>query len=200
MSCRKFKSHIFKHYDKELSSEQEKNLNQHTKSCPSCKKELYQMDQLKKILSVVDILEPSPDFNDKLWARIGKPEEKIIPEISFTFKQKVKWALATCLVTIVLLSAIVLTDPRFNLFMDKSETVREETVPREYQILVKPDRINFVIDNYKPLPQTREVDNPKTDKDIHYILERRAYPQMITTGEHFVLPLVSTQSLIEESF
>lgn len=157
------------------------------------------MDELKKSLSNLDILEPSPDFNAKLWVRIKEEEHEVVPEITLTFKQKVKWALATCLVTIILLSAIVLTDPRFNLFQKgKSEIAREEVVPSGYEILVKPDKINYVIDNYKPLPQRREVDNPRKANDYQYILERRAYPRTTTTGEHFVLPVVSTQSLTQK--
>jgi hypothetical protein len=201
MRCRKLKSYTPKYYEGDLSFQEKEKLSRHAKDCPFCREELYQMDRLKEILSNVDTLEPSPYFNAKLWARIRQEEHRAVPEISFTFKQKVRWALATCLVTIVILSAIVLTDPRFSLLVKKEpKTVQKKIQTDKYQILIEPDKIHYVMDKYKPLPKRVEVDNPREDKDYQYILERKAYPQLVTTGEHYVLPMVSTQNLKEESY
>ncbi|HEX9916510.1 MAG TPA: zf-HC2 domain-containing protein [candidate division Zixibacteria bacterium] len=205
MKCRKLKSSIPKYHDGDLTSDERDKLSQHIKECLTCKKEFYQMDKLKELLSNMDALEPSADFNAKLWARIQKEKynegyEKA-PELSLTFTQKVRWALATCLVTIAMLSVIVLTDPRFSLLV-KEEPKSTQTIARstKHQILVEPDKIKYVMDNYKPLPRKAEVDNPGKTKEYDYILERKAYPQLITTGEQYVLPVVSTRSLIEESY
>ena len=199
MNCRKFKSHISAYLDNKLPSGQKDELGQHTKNCASCREEFYQMDNLKKGLSNLDVLQTSSDFNARLWARIRREETMPVSELDFTFRQKLKWALATCLVTIAMLSAIVLTDPRFNLLRkDKNDMAQNKSAAYKYQLTAKPNQVNFVIDKYKPSHGKSEVDKPSQTKTSNYIIERRAYPQITNSGERFILPVVSTQSLTKE--
>ncbi|MCJ7507240.1 MAG: zf-HC2 domain-containing protein [candidate division Zixibacteria bacterium] len=205
MKCRKFKSCIPKYYDGDLATHEKDELSQHAKECLTCRREFYQMDKLKELLPNIDIFEPSADFNFKLWARVQKEKynegHEKAPELNLTLTQKIRWALATSLVTIVMLSAIVLTDPRFSLLVKEEPKSTQITAQStKHKILVEPDKVNYVMDKYKPLPRKAEVDNPGRDKEYNYVLERRAYPQLITTGEQYVLPVVSIKSLIEESY
>lgn len=201
MNCRKFKSYIFAYLDNKLPSGQKDELNQHTENCTSCREKVYQMDNLKKGLSNLDVLQTGSDFNARLWARIRREETMPVSELEtyFTFRQKLKWALATCLVTIAMLSAIVLTDPRFNLLRKEgSNTAWNKSAAYEYQLSAKPNQVNFVIDKYKPPHGKSEVDKPSQTKTSNYIMERRAYPQITNLRERFILPVVSIQSLTKE--
>ena len=199
MNCHQCKSYISAYLDEQLSFEQKEYLNRHAKSCASCGDEFRQMENLRKGLSGLDVLQTSSDFNARLWARICREEAVPGLEVNFTFRQKVKWALATCLATIAILSAIVLTDPRFNLLGRGENDMTEDTpVQREYQVSANSDQVGFVIDQYKPLHERLEVDKPSQARASHYVMERMAYPRMINSGEHFILPVVSTQNLTKE--
>ncbi len=198
MGCRKFRSYMDRHYDGELSWKQKEDLSQHIRNCLSCREGFYQADKLRDLISNLDTFQPSLNFNTKLWRRIHKEKPQPAREMIFTLGQKVKWALATSLVTTVVLLVVVLTDPRLGLMeRQQPRTAQEKIAPDTYQPLLGSNKINFVMDNFRPSGRVREADNPNQDKTYHYVLERKAYPQ--PSGEvDYVLPVISTQTLIEE--
>lgn len=219
MNCLKVRQNLFGYFKRELSFEEIEKIKAHLESCPDCAREAEEVAEVNLMLK--DSLEtfvPSADFNEKLLAKIHSvsPDVKVIDARKWWQKLlqevvpqvKLRWALAGAVSVIILAWVIMFTQKRVpigpesltqNAKKSKGQNwVSEDSAYRKMleeliQTSSKKNRA-FVIDNYSISPNRGEDGRIQpSDTYKRFVIERSKSPYS-RRGNHYVLPVVSTQT------
>lgn len=224
MNCRKVRRNLFGYYKQELSSEETERIKSHLDSCPDCAKEAEEITEINLMLrDGLETFVPSADFNERLLAKFQtvSSEVKIIDKRKWWQKLlhevfpsvKLRWALVGAVSVLILAVVTTIFTQRRSSFGPESLTqstnelkgenlVREDSSYRKMldKLIEASSKRNksFVIDNYTLSPNRGE-DGRIRPADIHkrFIIERGTYPYS-KRGNHYVLPVVSTQPASEK--
>lgn len=176
----------------------------------------------------LDTFVPSTDFNEKLLARIQTITSDVEIKDTRGWWQKLihqvfppvrwRWALVGAVSVMVIAGGITIIQKRASI---APEFFSQDVKPKENQNLVSSEGIEdssyqkaqerlaassslrnraFVIDNFTLSPNRGE-DGRIQAKDIYkrFVIERSSYPALGTgRGNHYVLPVVSTQPATEK--
>lgn len=225
MKCRKVRPYLFSYFKNELSEDEKEKIKFHLESCPDCARDSLEVERVSSLVKTsLETLTPSPDFNQKLLFEIQKlslekAEEVKSPSnfslLTFHFPLRVRWALAGSLAVIILASVLwfVQKPAPFKpeaTFSESKKTEGIQLVNREDSLnkellkkLVERSRYKtktFVLDNFG-MQGTRNIDERSLPENMskRFILGTTSYqPQARRMGNHYVLPVVSTQQVSAE--
>ena len=221
MNCRKTRRCLFSYFKNELSEEEKAEIKLHLKGCPDCAKEALEVERVTSLVgNSLETLTPSPDFNQRLLSEVQKlSSAETVKEVRRPLFSpvKIKWALAGSLVAIILASVLWFTHKRTPI---SPEPISEESKGMEnLQLVNQEDRADslyeemfkrlmdesqfqtktFVLDNFRSVG-TRGIDGMAKLEDLHkrFIIETAGYgAERRRMGNHYVLPVVSTQQASE---
>ena len=205
MNCRKVRRYLFGYSKQELAAKEMEEIKAHLDSCAVCAKEAKEVSQMNLCLERdLETLTPSPDFNEKLMARIrdlsSEKEaseergwwQKLLHEVFPSVK--LRWAAVGAVSVVVLAFAVMLTQKRPEVapeFLSESggqggaETTAssEDMADSAYQDLLRRlaqgsiprEGKTFVLDNMR-FPPERGVDGaiPLEDMYKRFVIDRRA--------------------------
>jgi hypothetical protein len=221
MNCRKVRRCLFSYFKNELSEKEKAEIKLHLKGCPECAKEALEVERITSLVKdSLETLTPSPDFNQRLLSEVQKLSSEKVREVrraSFS-PLRIKWALAGSFMAIILVSVLWFTHKRTPISpepisgesrgteslqlvnqADRADSLYEEMFKRlmdESQFKTK----TFVLDNFR-LVGTRGIDGMEKLEDLHkrFIIETAGYgAERRRMGNHYVLPVVSTQQASEK--
>jgi hypothetical protein len=142
MNCRKVRSYLYGYYRNELAPVEAEKIKAHLVECAECARELEKVAEVSTLLkNNLEVLVPSPDFTDKLLARI----QNLSPEVKESKKQtwwqkllhetfpslRLRWAAAGAVSVIVL--ALVISMFSQKRFFQESETIVSDNTMTQNQ-------------------------------------------------------------------
>jgi hypothetical protein len=226
MNCRKVRRNLFGYYRQELSPEETEGIKSHLARCPDCAEEAEEIREINLMLrDGVETFLPSGDFNERLLAKIQtiSSTEKVIDKRNWWQKLlldvfpnlRMRWALAGAVSVLILAVVTTIFTQRRTSFGPESSTqsakglkgenlVSEDSSYRKMlEKLIEASSMrnkSFVIDNYTLLPNRGEDGRIKpADINKRFVIERDLYQARgRERGNHYVLPVVSTQPLSEK--
>ncbi|UCB53086.1 MAG: zf-HC2 domain-containing protein [Candidatus Zixiibacteriota bacterium] len=204
MNCRKVRRYLFGYFKQELSAKEMEEIKAHLDACSGCAGEAKEVSRINLLLkSDLETLAPSPDFNQKLMARIQNlaPEKVVSEERSWWQKLlrevfpsvKLRWAVAGAVSVVVLAFAVMLTQKRPEVapeYLSESGRERggelmtgsEDMADSAYQDLLRRlaqgsiprEGKTFVMDNLKFSP-SRGEDGAISPEDLYkrFVIDRR---------------------------
>jgi hypothetical protein len=228
MNCRKARRFLFSYFKNELSENVKAEIKLHLEDCPDCARESIKVERTCLLIKdSLEILTPSPDFNQKLLSEIQKLSLEKVKEVknpskfSFLtshFPLRIRWALAGSLAVMILASVLWFTHrpapikpeaiSKENKKAESFELVNKENKEDSlYQEMLKRlgarSRLatkTFVLDNFRRAG-TRGIDGMEKPEDMYksYIIETAGYgAEERRVGNHYVLPAVSIQQTSEK--
>jgi predicted anti-sigma-YlaC factor YlaD len=88
MSCEKFRILLSAYLDQEISNSEQKELIEHLKTCPDCRRELEYLKKIKKIFLLKERKQPREFFESRLFELIrDKRKELIWQSYSLVFRR-----------------------------------------------------------------------------------------------------------------
>jgi hypothetical protein len=226
MNCRKVRRNLFGYCKQELSPEETEGIKAHLDSCPDCAKEAEEITEINHMLKDgLETFVPSANFNEKLLAKIQtiSSEVKVIDTRRWWQKLmqdvfpnlRLRWALAGAVSVLILAAVTTIFTQRRASFGPESLTqstnelksenlVSEDSSYRKMlEKLIEASSMrnkSFVIDNYTLSPNRGE-DGGIRPGAIHkrFVIGRDLYQVSgRERGNHYVLPVVSTQPVSEK--
>ncbi len=228
MNCRKVRLCLFSYFKNELSEKEKAEIKFHLKGCSDCTKEALEVEKVTSLVrNSLEVLTPSPDFNQKLLSEVQKLPSGTVKKVRrplFSSARipgleiRIGWALAGSFLVIILVSVLWFTHKRtpispepisegskstesFHLANkeDREDSVYQEILNR----LMDESRVMtkaYVLDNLR-MVGSRGIDGMEKLEDMHkrFIIETAGYrTQKRRMGSHYVLPVVSTQQASEK--
>lgn len=204
MNCRKVRRCLFGYFKKELTADQMEEVKAHLASCAGCAREAEEILQMNLCIQRdLEILTPSPDFNQKLMARIRDlaPEREVREETSWWHKLlhevfpsvKLRWAAAGAVSVVVLAFAVMLTQKRPEITpqflsesgeeyseelvvgsQDHADSAYQDVLRRLAEGTIPREGKTFVMDNLK-FPPGRGEDGAISPEDLYkrFVIDRR---------------------------
>jgi len=224
MNCRKVRRFLFGYFKQELPQQERERIKAHLDNCPECAKEAKEIERISLILNDgLGTFVPSPDFNEKLLAKIqtlsseAKTSDtkkwwlKLLHEVFPSLR--LRWAVAGAVSVMIVAWVVMFSQkqtPVHQEYFSQDDSQREsqtqvssqdiadslyqEMLNRVAQTSIIRDKA-FIIDNFG-FSASRGEDGRILPEDIYkrFVIERRS---PLTTrrgrGNHYVLPVVSTQ-------
>jgi hypothetical protein len=117
MNCRKVRLYLYGYCKNELAPAEAEKIKAHLDGCAECTRELEKVAEISIILKdSLEVMVPSPDFNDKLWAKMQSLPLEIEARKKQTWWQKLihetfpslrlRWAFAGAF-SVILLALII---------------------------------------------------------------------------------------------
>lgn len=161
IDCDKVKEYVSEYLEKRLTPGLKTELDNHFQNCPDCKSVLERMPKIQSLMSNLEPIKCSDDFNLKLRERIaGNLNESMISTSSF---KKVSYGFSFALI-------IIVTVFGFN-FFNQAETNNDVLLPQvqkqESTIPSNPSKQNFQQASTN-LTQTEELDVRTKDSEGIY--------------------------------
>jgi hypothetical protein len=204
MNCRKVRRCLFGYFKQELTTAETEEIKAHLTSCPGCAREAEEISRMNLCLERdLEILTPSPDFNERLMAKIHDlaPEREIREERSWWHKLlheffpsvKLRWAAAGAVSVMVLAFAVILTQKRPEVSpqflsengeerggelvagsQDHADSAYQDVLRRLAEGTIPREGKNFVMDNLKS-PPNRGEDGAILPEDLYkrFVIDRR---------------------------
>jgi len=204
MNCRKGRRCLFGYFKQELTTDEMEEVKAHLASCAGCAGEGEEILQMNLCIERdLEILTPSPDFNEKLMARVRDlaPEREVREERSWWHKLlhevfpsvKLRWAAAGAVSVVVLTFAVMLTQKRPEVtpqFLsengeehaeevvlgspDHADSAYQDVLRRLAQGTIPREGKTFVMDNLKFSP-SRGEDGAISPEDLYkrFVIDRR---------------------------
>jgi len=76
MSCDIYRNLMMKYFDDDINDVESAQLRQHTKICKSCREEFEQLKDILESFKSDSLIEPPPDFQEQVMAKINSLEDK----------------------------------------------------------------------------------------------------------------------------
>ena len=204
MNCRKVRRCLFGYFKQELTAHEMEQVKAHLDSCAGCASEAEEVLQMKLCIERdLETLTPSPDFNDKLMARIQDlaSEREVREERSWWHRLlheffpsvKLRWAAAGAVSVVVLAFAVILTQKRPEVSpqflsdngeerageliagsQDHADSVYQDVLRRLAEGTLPRGEKAFVMDNLRFLPGRGE-DGAISSEDLYkrFVIDRR---------------------------
>jgi len=203
MNCRKVRRCLFGYFKQELTADEMEEVKAHLGSCAGCAREAEEISRMNLCLERdLEILTPSPDFNERLMAKIHDlaPEREIREERSWWHKLlqevfpsvKLRWAAAGAVSVMVLAFAVILTQRRPEVspqFLsengeeragelvagsrDHADSAYQDVLRRLAEGTIPREGKTFVMDNLKA-PSGRGEDGAISPEDLYkrFVIDR----------------------------
>ena len=231
MNCRKVRQYLYGYCKNELTPAESEKIKAHLDDCAECASEMEKTAEVSTMLKdSLEVLIPSPDFNEKLLAKIRSLPLEVKERKKQTWWQKLlhetfpsirlRWAAAGAVSVIVLALVITMvTQKRFSLGPEsivsdstfaqnqnlagsakKGDRSIEGIFEQAGKIFTTKDK-SFVIENLSNASLDKVFDSTNRGEDgriipvdlnRRFIIERSTY-QDLSRGNHYVLPVVSSQ-------
>ena len=203
MNCRKVRRCLFGYFKQELTATEMEEIKAHLTSCAGCAREAKEISQMNLCLERdLEILTPSPGFNEKLMAGIRDlaPEKEVREERSWWHKLlhevfpsvKLRWAVAGAVSVMVLAFAVMMTQKRSEVgpeflsengeergveltagSQDQADSAYQDVLRRLAEGSLPREGKTFVMDNFK-FPPSRGEDGAISPEDLYkrFVIDR----------------------------
>jgi predicted anti-sigma-YlaC factor YlaD len=103
MDCREVREHLVAYLDGELAPPFGRVVSSHLDGCPACREEARLLKESWALMDVLDDVQPSEDFEDRLWRKIDElaPEERPVARPIYR-----RWKVLSLLAAAMLLLAV----------------------------------------------------------------------------------------------
>jgi len=128
MNCKRFNNLVFAYLDEDLKGVLSREFESHLKKCSSCKKQLEITKKTWMALDKYEEIEPSSDFNVKVFGRIHKKEQASIESArNFGFFPRFIPRLSPVLTAIIIFVSIAVV-LKISPFIGKTKYLTEEEI------------------------------------------------------------------------
>jgi hypothetical protein len=135
MKCRKLKRELSAYLDNELPNKEKQLIYEHLQKCEICQNELTSLLQQDKFLKQLQSIEPSIDFDIKMWEKIRLQNANNEPRII-----KLSWLPIPAMSFLIILIVLNLSIFSFTLFA-KGQEIRNRITYKIIKNLVIPSNL-----------------------------------------------------------
>lgn len=159
MDCQEVKKQLLSFANGILSLNEQTKIKDHLATCPVCRAELQQLQQVWKLLDEIEPIKAAPDFTERLWHRIRTEETRVTPHARTFSRRFIRWAglVAAAAVLLIVITLLVVMPPSDSSTPTEEDLVQYMELIEDMEVIEVMDLIEYV-DAVDYFPELSESD------------------------------------------
>lgn len=159
MDCKEVKKQLLSFANGTLSLNEPTKIKDHLATCPVCRAELQQLQQVWDLLDEFEPIKPAPDFTGRLWHRIRTEETQVTPRTWIFPKRFIRWAglVAAAAVLLIVITLSVVMPPSDSSTPTEEDLAQYMELIEDMEVIEVMDLIEYV-DAVEYFPELSESD------------------------------------------